>query len=222
MIDQMQRYVQVSATPQRIISLVPSISELLFYLNLEERIAGITRYCIHPQEKVKSYPRIGGTKKFRFDVIAELQPDLIIGNKEENYETGISRLARDYPVWMSDIVTLNDALEMISAVGLLTDTAAEAATLRRQIEARFSAIPVLPDIPAAYIIWKNPYMAVGGKTFIDTMMTACGFKNIFSTKDRYPEITQEDLDAAEVILLSSEPYPFANEGHRPAQQVPAG
>src|SRR4051812_13362498 len=106
--DQMGNEISLSGTPQRIISLVPSQTELLFDLGLESRIAGITKFCIHPGEKIKSLPKIGGTKKFDFDKIRSLQPDLIIGNKEENYKEGIETLQKDYPVWMSDIKDVYD------------------------------------------------------------------------------------------------------------------
>ncbi len=208
MIDQMQREVTLRANPQRIISLVPSISELLFHLGLDARIAGITRYCIHPNEKTQNKAKIGGTKKFRFEKIEKLQPDLIIGNKEENYQEGIARLAKDYPVWMSDISTLDDALNMILAVGTLTQTGQAAATLASEIETRFQNLPKATTAKAAYLIWKNPYMAVGGNTFINNMLAACGLVNLFEPRLRYPEIRQEDLFDADVILLSSEPYPF--------------
>lgn len=111
---------EIPENPQRIISLVPSQTELLFDLGLEDRIVGISKFCVHPKDKVKDYIKIGGTKKYKFDNIAELKPDLIIGNKEENYQEGINQLKKNYPVWMSDIFDLEDALDMMNKIGELT------------------------------------------------------------------------------------------------------
>lgn len=203
--------ITLPALPQRIVSLVPSQTELLFYLGLTDQIVGITKFCIHPQPLVKQKTVIGGTKNFRFDVIDELQPDLIIGNKEENYKEGIEALQQKYPVWMSDIYTLEDALQMMEQVGLLTGTAARAAALAQEISTGFEGIqPAQPTIHTAYFIWREPYMAAGSHNIIDHILQRCGFRNAFSDMARYPEISAEQLrDAApQLILLSSEPYPF--------------
>ncbi|MBD1396822.1 ABC transporter substrate-binding protein [Pontibacter sp. JH31] len=197
--------------PQRIVSLVPSQTELLFDLGLEDRIVGLTKFCIHPSDKVKKKTIVGGTKNFKLEVIDELQPDLIIGNKEENYEAGIAQLQEKYPVWMSDIYTLEDTLAMISQVGQLTGTEAKAQELSQGIAAGFCKLqPIEPAIPAAYFIWRKPYMAVGSDNFIDHMLQRCGFRNVFADQPRYPEISAKQLQAAnpQLILLSSEPYPF--------------
>ncbi|MFD3002030.1 ABC transporter substrate-binding protein [Pontibacter toksunensis] len=197
--------------PQRIISLVPSQTELLFDLGLGDRIIGVTKFCIHPEPQVKQKAIIGGTKNFRFDAIAELQPDLIVGNKEENYKEGIEQLQQKYPVWMSDIYTLDDALQMMQQVGQLTGTEARAQELMQGISTGFSSLqPNQPLISTAYFIWRKPYMAVGSHNIIDHMLQRCGFQNVFSDLARYPEITPEQLQQAnpQFILLSSEPYPF--------------
>jgi ABC-type Fe3+-hydroxamate transport system substrate-binding protein len=209
--DQLQNAIYLPEKPKRIVSLVPSQTELLFDLGLENEVVGVTKFCIHPSEKVKTKTKIGGTKNFNFEVIDALQPDLIIGNKEENYQEGIEKLAEKYPVWMSDIFTLEDSLEMIQSLGELTGTAENAMKIAAKIEAGFAALP-LPEtkIPAAYFIWKNPYMAAGSNTFIDDMLQRCGFENVFAQTERYPEIGIEMLQKSnpEVIMLSSEPYPF--------------
>ena len=115
-IDHLGKQISISFPPKRIISLVPSQTELLADLGLEDRIVGITKFCIHPEPWQKTKTIVGGTKKFRFDVIDSLKPDLIIGNKEENYQGGIEQLKSQYPVWMSDIVTLKDAFAMIREI----------------------------------------------------------------------------------------------------------
>ncbi|PSR57221.1 cobalamin-binding protein [Adhaeribacter arboris] len=202
--------VEVPSRPQRIISLVPSQTELLFDLGLGEQMVGITKFCIHPAEKVKNKTIIGGTKNFHFDVINALQPDFIIGNKEENYRDGILQLKENYPVWMSDISNLAEALEMMQQIGLVTNTAVAAEKLTQKIKTFFQKINSTLDLPTAYFIWRKPYMSVGPDTFIHEMLKICGFLNAFSAYNRYPEINAEQLQAANptLILLSSEPYPF--------------
>lgn len=206
--DQMGHQVEIARPPQRIISLVPSQTELLFDLGLEERIVGVTKFCIHPREKVKAKTSIGGTKNFRFEVIRQLQPDLIIGNKEENYLEGIRELQRHYPVWMSDMVNLEQALAMMREVGRIT--AASAASLTAAIGRQFAALPPAEPIPAAYLIWQQPYMVAGSETFIQDMLSRAGFANVFENSPRYPQVSPEEIRQAkpQVILLSSEPYPF--------------
>jgi ABC-type Fe3+-hydroxamate transport system substrate-binding protein len=198
-------------SPKRIISLVPSQTELLVDLGLEQEIAGITRFCIHPAHLRKTKTIIGGTKNFNFPLIDRLQPDLIIGNKEENYKEGIERLQQEYPVWISDIATLQDALHMIRKVGELTGREKQASELTAEITTRFqNLIPGKQAGRVAYFIWQKPYMVAASHTFIDAMLTRCGFTNVFSHLDRYPQISEEELAEArpDYIFLSSEPYPF--------------
>ncbi|WP_342626401.1 helical backbone metal receptor [Belliella baltica] len=111
--DQLKRKVTIAESPKRIISLVPSQTELLVDLGLGDRIVGVTKFCVHPEGFKEKKQIIGGTKNFHFDKIDQLEPDLIIGNKEENYQEGIEKLAEKYPVWMSDIFDLSDAMEIL-------------------------------------------------------------------------------------------------------------
>ncbi|MEM6963513.1 MAG: helical backbone metal receptor [Bacteroidota bacterium] len=213
--DQMGRTVEIVTPPKRIISLVPSQTELLFYLGLDEEVVGLTKFCVHPVAKFKAKPRVGGTKKYNFEKIRALQPDLIIGNKEENDQAQIEALAEEFPVWMSDILTLEDALEMIDAVGQLVGKIAKAELLVEKLIIQFGKLQedlaAKKDRPGvAYFIWKKPMMVAGSQTFINEMLQIAGFKNIFGHLKRYPRITEEMLVAArpEVVLLSSEPFPF--------------
>jgi ABC-type Fe3+-hydroxamate transport system substrate-binding protein len=201
--------------PQRIVSLVPSQTELLFDLGLGERVVGVTKFCIHPAQAVRNVTKVGGTKQFRFDVIARLQPDLVLGNKEENYREGIERLASQYPVWISDIYTLADALDMIRKVGELTGAAGKAASLATAIGVGFANLVTVPPVRVAYFIWRSPWMVAGNHTFIDALLNHCGLTNVFGYLPRYPEVTEAQLRDArpDCILLSSEPYPFG-EKHR--------
>ncbi|AKD02133.1 helical backbone metal receptor [Pontibacter korlensis] len=214
--------IELEQSPQRIISLVPSQTELLFNLGLADRVVGVTKFCIHPKEQVKQKTKVGGTKNFKFDVIDALQPDLIIGNKEENYKEGIAQLQQKYKVWMSDIYTLEDALEMLRQVGQLTATEAKAAELTASIKSGFAQLqPVQPSIKTAYFIWRKPYMAVGSHNIIDHMLQRCGFVNAFANLERYPEVSPEQLQQAnpQLILLSSEPYPFKERHIQEFQEI---
>lgn len=210
--DQMNREVEIPFPPQRIVSLVPSQTELLYELGLADEVAGQTLFCIHPEEMHRTKPRIGGTKRFHFEKIAALKPDLLIGNKEENEQEQTERLMQQYPVWMSDIHHLDDALQMMLQVGELVNRTAEAAALVQKISADFNSLP-LPShtIRTAYLIWKDPWMGAGHDTFINDMLARCGFENVLVNEtSRYPEVSDKQLVAAnpELVLLSSEPYPF--------------
>lgn len=197
-------------SPQSIVSVVPSQTELLHYLGLGDAVTGITKFCVHPEEWFREKKRVGGTKTLHLDVIRLLKPDLILANREENERSQIEALAREFLVYVSDISDLTDALEMIRTVGRLTGTTERAEKLVSELEAGFSALPAFPRLSAAYLIWREPYMAAGSGTFIHSMMDKAGFDNVFGALTRYPEVTPEMLAGAgpDVVLLSSEPYPF--------------
>lgn len=207
----LQKTVDLNCIPKRIISLVPSQTELLHYFNLEEETIGITKFCVHPKAWHQTKTKIGGTKTIHIKKIKELQPDLIIANKEENVQEQVEQLALDYPVWVTDVNNLDDALSMITDLGLLTGKTDIALSLTKQIKINFDAItPANIPLKTAYLIWQKPYMTVGGDTFINDMLLKAGFNNIYANKKRYPEVTMEDLQVAncQLLLLSSEPYPF--------------
>ena len=208
----MGRRVEVPAKPKRVISLVPSQSELLHDLGLGDRLVGVTKFCIHPQDLRKAKTIVGGTKQFRFEAIDALQPDLIIGNKEENYQEGIHQLAEKYPVWMSDIFTLEDALDMIRKVSDLCDVPEKGASMATGIRQTFDTLTLQKKGTALYLIWKGPYMAAGRNTFINEMLNKAGYQNVVG-EERYPEVSLESVKdlSPDVIMLSSEPFPFAEK-----------
>lgn len=232
--DQMGREVRIENRPQRIISIVPSQTELLFDLGLQKEIVGITWFCIHPAHYFNATPKVGGTKKLNFEQIAALKPDLIIGNKEENEKSQIEELEKHYPVWMSDIKNLEDALLMIKMLGEITDTGETAHELCGKIIDGFAQLynPTIEEKPlrAAYLIWRNPYMGVADDTFINEMMKQCGMVNVLENfaphaadieSKRYPMVTLEDLKALDpdVVLLSSEPFPFKQQHAQEVNKV---
>lgn len=201
--------------PARIVSVVPSQTELLADLGLSDQIVGITKFCVHPESLFRSKTRIGGTKTLHLEKILSLQPDLVLANKEENTREQIEFLASRVPVWVSDIQTFDDALHMIREVGRLTGKPDEAADLANRIRSAFEALEQepKPEWHTAYLIWNEPLMAAANETFIHHMMDKAGFKNVFANRRRYPEISPAELAAADpdVLLLSSEPYPFSEK-----------
>jgi ABC-type Fe3+-hydroxamate transport system substrate-binding protein len=206
--DHLDRTIFLPKPLERIISLVPSQTELLVDLGLEEKIVGITKFCVHPPHLRKSKTIVGGTKDYRFEVIDALKPDLIIGNKEENDRSGIEKLAEKYPVWMSDIVDLQDTFRMISDLGKITNTKPKASEIISKIEDSFTR-PFPKKGTCVYLIWENPMMAAGKNTFIDSMLSLVSFENLVKTF-RYPEISEDVLTSLspDFVLLSSEPFPF--------------
>lgn len=207
--DQLSRAVEIPSPPQRIISVVPSQTELLY--DLGASVTGITRFCVHPEAWFRSISRVGGTKQLNIELITSLQPDLIIANKEENEKAQIEALAEKFPVWISDIHHLEDACDMIVSIGDIVQRSQAAQTIAADIKERFAQLqPASPAIPAAYFIWRDPWMIAGGDTFIHEMMRACGFRNVFEDLPRYPSISLPQLAASgcKLVLLSSEPYPF--------------
>lgn len=212
--DQLNNTIELNSFPKRIISLVPSQTELLWDLGLREELVGITKFCIHPNELFRSAPRIGGTKKFNFDKIRELKPDLIIGNKEENEQVQIEQLSEEFNVWMSDIFNLKDALKTIRSIGALVNKEDKANSIAQKIEQSFNDLKRI-NKRVLYLIWKDPYMAAGNGTFIGDMLHKIGLQNVIvNPNGRYPELTVQEMKVLnpELLFLSSEPYPF-NEKH---------
>jgi ABC-type Fe3+-hydroxamate transport system substrate-binding protein len=212
--DQMGAEIHLHERPLRIISLVPSQTELLSYWGLEDRIVGITKFCIHPKNCFETKAKVGGTKKVNFEAIKALNPDLIIGNKEENAKSDIEYLQKHYPVWMSDINSLEDCYVMMQKLGELLECSDKAAEMILSMKGSFSNLKAeksAAEAPrVAYFIWQEPYMVAASDTFIDEMLKVAGFRNVFESFSRYPEIDMELLVKLnpDLIFLSSEPYPF--------------
>jgi ABC-type Fe3+-hydroxamate transport system substrate-binding protein len=217
--DQMERQIEVPFPPKRIISLVPSQTELLYDLGLHDEVVGQTLFCVHPNEMHNSKPRIGGTKKLQMDKIAALEPDLIIGNKEENEQSQIEELMKLYPVWMSDIKNLDDSIDMIERIGDLIGRNSEAMNISQKIRNDFNELMSInkqlsTNRSVLYLIWRKPWMAAGLDTFINDMLQRSCFENsISSPVARYPDISNDEIRNMKpnYIFLSSEPYPFKDE-----------
>lgn len=193
----------------KIVSLVPSITEALFDLGLtENEIIGRTKFCIHPQDKVKNVTVIGGTKNINIEKIKALQPDLILANKEENIKEQVEALMNDFKVTVTNIETIEDNYYLLKNLGKLLNREEKAQLFNLKIYEILDQTKLETHIKTAYLIWNNPYMTVGSDTFIHRILSEIGFDNIFKNKTRYPIITTEDLADADVIMLSSEPFPF--------------
>jgi ABC-type Fe3+-hydroxamate transport system substrate-binding protein len=210
--DQTGRQFLLDHPAKRIISLVPSQTELLYDLGLRDEVIAITKFCVHPGSWFRSKQRVGGTKKIRMDVIRDLKPDLIIANKEENVKEQVEELAAQYPVWTSDIHTPQQAFDMITDIAKVTGTEAAGKELLFDIKNSFEQLRnnITTKHRAAYFIWEEPYMTVGRDTFIHAMMELAGFGNVYAGQLRYPETTLEELASLQpaYLLLSSEPFPF--------------
>lgn len=193
----------------KVVSLVPSITEALFDLGLTEKeVVGRTKFCIHPEEKVKNITVIGGTKNINIDKIKALQPDLILANKEENIKEQVEALMDDFKVIVTNVETIEDNYYLLKSLGKLFNKEEKAQLFNLKIYEILNQAKISSSIKVAYLIWKNPYMTIGSDTFIHKILTEIGFENIFKGNTRYPEIQTEDLAEADIIMLSSEPFPF--------------
>ncbi len=210
-IDQTGRKIYLEEIPAKIISVVPSLTELLYDLGLDHEVAGITKFCIHPEKWFLTKAKTGGTKTLDIPLIHELHPDLVIANKEENVKEQVEELAIHYPVWISDINNLENAYHAIQQIGDLVGKKESAESIIRDIKRNFSQLIIPKPKPRiCYLIWRNPYMTVGGGTFIHSMLEEAGFENVFKDEMRYPAVSLNDIaiQKPEWLLLSSEPFPF--------------
>lgn len=216
--DQLGTLHHFEKTPQRIVSLVPSQTELLFDLGLEDAIVGITKFCVHPIHFKGTKQIIGGTKQVKFDKIRALQPDIIIANKEENSLEMVEELSAICPVWVTNVITLDDNFKMIADFGQFFNKRNEAQKWMDEINfALHDFKEFIKDKPltkVAYFIWANPYMVAGKDTYINELLKLNNFQNIYEDKGRYPEIELKKIRIdgdPDLILLSSEPFPFKDE-----------
>jgi len=218
--DQLGTTFEFEAVPKRIVSIVPSQTEFLFSLGLDEEIVGITKFCIHPEEKVEHKKIVGGTKNLYIDTILALKPDIIIANKEENELSQIQELQKHVPVWISDIYSLDEAYAMMSSLGELFQKNCLAEEIIENIRESFVELKsnIKPtNERVAYFIWRNPTMLAGTNTFIHFLLEFIGFKNICSeltNGSRYPTLKMDEINVLQPdrIMLSSEPFPF-NDKH---------
>lgn len=209
--DHLERTVEFSYPPKRIISIAPGLTDTLYSLNLANEIVGRTRYCLHPKDKVQLAEPVGGTKDMNLEKIKLLKPDLIFAEKEENTREIVEQLEKEFPVYVAEVQSVNHAYKMITDLGEVTNRSFEAAQLLATIENGFEDLPIFPHKKVAYVIWRKPYMVAGRNTYIDSLLQTLGFKNAFSNcEGRYPAVTEDDLKHANLdyLFLATEPFPF--------------
>ncbi len=208
--DARGREITLERPPRRIVSLVPSLTELLASLDLDDEVAGLTRFCVRPEAWQDTKMIVGGTKNVNVERVRALTPDLVLANQEENTAADVEALEATAPVYVTDVPDLPAALDMIRAIGRLTGRAERAGVLIAEIDARFAALPAFEPLRAAYLIWRAPYMSVGHDTFIHDVMARAGLVNAFTEETRYPSVTAEEIAEAgpAVLLCSTEPFPF--------------
>ena len=207
----------------KIISLVPSITETLFDFGLtKNQIVGRTKFCIHPKNLVREVEVIGGTKNLNIEKIKSINPDFIIANKEENEKLQVEELAKDFKVWVTNVGNLEDNYYFLKMLGNHLGMAEKAQLFNLKIQEVMNVAPPKTPLKVCYLIWKNPYMTVGGDTFISDALTKLGFENIFKNRKRYPEISVEEMKEADCIFLSSEPFPFQQKHIDELQELLAG
>ena len=216
--DQLGTNHHFETSPMRIISLVPSQTELLYDLGLEEKIIGITKFCAHPAHFRARKNQIGGTKNPNYEKIKALNPDIIICNKEENTQEIVQELSKICTVWVTNIITIEDNFRMISDFGALFNCRTESQNINDKLQFALNDFKTFVKNKSiqkvAYFIWKNPYMVAGSDNFINELLKLNNFQNIYDNGDRYPEIELKKirLDGdPDLFFLSSEPYPFKEE-----------
>ncbi len=210
--DQINKTLKIKNTPQRIISLVPSLTELLIDLGLEKQLIGVTRFCVHPKHIKNSKTIVGGTKKVNLNKILALKPDFILTNKEENTLEIVNNVSKIAPTFVSDLNTIDDVLLLINQLGDIFNCKKKSNLIINQIKTKQADfknfIKNKPNKKVAYFIWQNPFMVAGNNTFINELLKVNNFNNVFENLNRYPEINIEKLPKLDYIFLSSEPYPF--------------
>lgn len=216
--DQLDRTFLLNKTPKRIISLVPSQTELLCDLGLEDTIVGVTKFCIHPFYIKQTKTIVGGTKNIKIDIIKELNPDIILCNKEENTKEIVEICEQIAPTHISDIFTIDDSLELIKQYGELFSRRTEASKIIQKINFKLNNFQTFitdkETKKVAYFIWRNPWMVAGNSTFINHLLELNKFENIYKNKNRYPEVAIKKIRLEgdpDLVFLSSEPYPFTEE-----------
>jgi iron complex transport system substrate-binding protein len=203
----------------KIISLVPSLTELLVALGLEENIVGVTKFCIHPKNLRKDKVIVGGTKNVHLEKIKALHPDFILCNKEENTKEIVDNCRKIATTHVSDICTIKDIIALIAYYGTLFSCEEKAFILTKELQDKIKGfenfVKDKPTLNVVYFIWKNPWMIAANNTFINHLLELTKLKNCYNSKSRYPEIALENLKTKKIdaIFLSSEPFPFKEE-HR--------
>ncbi len=218
--DQLGTSLVMKESPKRIVCLVPSITEFLVAIGLENSIVGITKFCIHPSHLKNAKEIIGGTKQLQLEKIKQLSPDLIIANKEENTKEDILYLANHFPVWTSEVTNFQSAIDMMKVLSKILNCVTACNQLIDKIQQEFdifNTTEFLKKGSVLYLIWKNPYMTIGYDTYIHSMLKIAGFESVTEHLTRYPILGE--IKTPDYIFLSSEPYPFKEKDIKELQEI---
>lgn len=232
-LDDLQRTISLPTQPQRIICLVPSITETLFVLGAGERVVGVTAYCTHPPERTAQLPKLGGTKDPDRERILQLGPDLLILNDEENRKEDFAWFVEHgLTVYVTSPRTVAEGMTMIEKLGEVLDCQRQSlpivATMRAAYDRIVAEVAARPRLRVFCPIWRKPWMTFNSATYSDDMLRICGGENIFREKpERYFSVTLEEVAACspQVVTLPSEPYPFEPKHFvhlKPLTETPAG
>lgn len=216
-VDARGRTVRVPRRPDRIVSLVPSITESLFAFGLGDRVVGVTRFCVHPADARERAVVVGGTHDVNVEQLCALRPDFVIANQEENPRELLETLGERVPTFITFPRTVKDGIALLRQLGTLTGE--EETAERYAADAEAAAAAARAGAPATpprvlYLIWRKPWMTVNGDTFVHDMLARCGAVNVMAdAAGRYPEVEADEVVTLrpDAIFLSSEPYQFAPE-----------
>jgi len=200
----------------RIVSLVPSITELLFHLGLGGQVVGRTSFCIHPREALAPVPRVGGTKKPRIDKLRELRPSHVIVNVDENRKQDVDVIAEFTPhIIVTHPLVPDDNLALYRLLGGIFAKQGAARRLcgefQRARDALVNAAATLPPQRVLYLIWHDPWMTISRDTYISRMLALANWETAgHDPETRYPEVRPDGqlLADTDIVLFSSEPFPF--------------
>jgi len=207
----------------RIVSLVPSITELLCDLDLSEQVVGRTGFCIHPWDTVREIPKVGGTKDLKLDRIRELAPTHVVVNVDENRKEDAEALAEFVPnVVVTHPLGPRDNLDLYRQMGREFDREAEAEVMCGRFEAALARVEDRHEQRVLYLIWRDPWMSISPETYISRTLGLFNWRTVPTTTDvRYPQV---DLTEVEVdrVLLSSEPFHFKEHHRAEVQELVPG
>lgn len=218
--DARGRALSLEATPERIVSLVPSTTETLFALGVGHRVVGRTRFCVHPVDQVADVPIVGGPKDPQIERVRALAPDLVLANAEENRAQDVAALETLTPVYVTFPRTVPQAITDLRTLGAISGQVERAEEIAAAIEEELARLRALAaqrePFRFAYLVWRQPYMTVNRDTYIHDLLAAGGGINVFADEpERYPHTSAQEIFGRkpDLIFLPSEPYPFDQE-HR--------
>lgn len=205
----------------RIVSLVPSVTELLFALGLGQNVVGRTAFCVHPADGLAAVTSVGGTKKVNVNRLLGLDPTHVIVNVDENPKALADDLAeRGLDMVVTHPIAVEDNVSLYRLIGGVfgAETAAEdlVARFEAALDAARAAARDLPARNVLYLIWKEPWMTVSADTYISRLLAVANWKTVApgggdDPATRYPELELSDecLERDDLVLMSSEPYAFS-------------